>query len=208
MANDVSKDTSPKSEDTTLEDIYLWRRKKLAFSVLLVSTATWVLINIYGFSSITIVSWAAMAIVSMGFLWGSLLRLLSKVEPDLSGLEVSDEFVAEMARSCRKLMEEMVGWMFTVGAESEWFVFAKTILGFWILSRIGNLLDFHTFLFIGLVIGLTVPKLWEKHGDRLQKLSRNLKDRSNEAYDNSREKILKMKNKLQHGIEDKVKKAE
>ncbi|KAG2259155.1 hypothetical protein Bca52824_078449 [Brassica carinata] len=195
-------------EDTTLEDIYLWRRKKLAFSVLLVSTATWVLINIYGFNSITIVSWAAMAIVSMVFLWGSLLRLLSKVEPDLSGLEVSDEFVAERARSCRKLMEEMVRWMFTVGVESEWFVFAKTILGVWILSRIGNLLDFHTFLFIGLVIGLTLPKLWEKHGDRLQKLSRNLKDRSNEAYNNSREKILKMKKKLQHGTEEKVKKAE
>ncbi|XP_013603914.1 PREDICTED: reticulon-like protein B13 isoform X3 [Brassica oleracea var. oleracea] len=206
MANDVSKNTSPKS-DTTLEDIYLWRRKKLAFSVLLVSTATWVLINIYGFSSITIVSWAAMAIVSMVFLWGSLLRL-SKVEPDLSGLEVSDEFVAETARSCRKLMEEIVRWMFTVGVESEWFVFAKTILGVWILSRIGNLLDFHTFLFIGLVIGLTLPKLWEKHGDRLQKLSRNLKDRSNEAYNNSREKILKMKKKLQHGTEEKVKKAE
>ncbi|XP_056842855.1 reticulon-like protein B13 isoform X2 [Raphanus sativus] len=206
MANDVTKDTSPKSD--TLEDIYLWRRKKLAFSVLFVSTATWILINIYGFSSITIVSWAAMAIVSIVFLWGSLLRLLSKVEPDLSGLEVSDEFVAETVGSCRKLMEEMVRWMFRVGAESEWFVFAGTILGFWILSRIGNLLDFHTFLFIGLVIGLTVPKLWEKNGDRLQKLSKNLKDRSNEAYDNCREKILKMKNKLQHGTEEKVKKAE
>lgn len=116
MANDVTKDTSPKSGksnslrnimletrkhslirsesfrqilissllwfmnyiEDTLEDIYLWRRKKLAFSVLFVSTATWILINIYGFSSITIVSWAAMAIVSIVFLWGSLLRLLSK----------------------------------------------------------------------------------------------------------------------------------
>lgn len=76
-------------------------------------------------------------------------QLSDRVEPDLSGLEVSDEFVAETVGSCRKLMEEMVRWMFRVGAESEWFVFAGTILGFWILSRIGNLLDFHTFLFIG-----------------------------------------------------------
>ncbi|CAH8367983.1 unnamed protein product [Eruca vesicaria subsp. sativa] len=200
MANDVTKDTSPKSEDV-LEDMYLWRRTKLAFSVLSVSTATWVLINIYGFSSITIVSWAAMAIVSMVFLWGTLLRLVSKVEPDLSGLEMSEEFVAETARSCRKLMEAMVRWMFRVGAESEWFVFARTILGFWILSKIGNLLDFHTFLLIGLVISLIVPKLWEKNGDRIQKLLRNLKDRSNEAYDNTREKIWKMK-------EERVKKTE
>lgn len=54
-----------------------------------------------------------------------------------------------MVRSCRKLMEETVRWMFRVGAESEWFVFARTVIGFWILSQIGNLLDFHTFLIIG-----------------------------------------------------------
>lgn len=71
-----------------------------------------------------------------------------------------------------------------------------------------NLSLFYSLVYVGLVIGLTVPKLWEKNGDRLQKLSNNLKDRSNEAYDNCREKILKMKNKLQRGTEEKVKKAE
>ncbi|ESQ46304.1 hypothetical protein EUTSA_v10000566mg [Eutrema salsugineum] len=206
MANDGTKDPPPKSD--IVEDIYLWRKKKLAFSVLSVSTVTWVLLSIYGFNSITIVSWTAIAIVSMVFLWGSLLRLLSKVEPELSGLEVSEEFVAETVRSCRKLMEEMVRWMFRVGAESEWFVFARTVLGFWILSRIGNLLDFHTFLFIGLVVGLTVPKLWEKNSDRIQKLLANLKERSKGAYDHTQEKILMMKNKLHHGTEEKVKKTE
>ncbi|KFK32722.1 hypothetical protein AALP_AA6G280300 [Arabis alpina] len=104
MANDVTKDPAPKSD--IVEDIYLWRRKKLAFSILSVSTATWVLLNIYGFNYITIVSWIAMAMISTVFLWGNLLRLLSKVEPDLSGLEVSEEFVVETVRSSQKLMEE------------------------------------------------------------------------------------------------------
>ncbi|CAA7033182.1 unnamed protein product [Microthlaspi erraticum] len=194
--------------EDVVEDIYLWRRKKLAFSILSLSTATWALLNIYGFSSVTIVSWTAIAIISLFFLWGNLLRLLSKVEPDLSGLEVSEEFVVETVRSFRKLMEEMVRWMFRVGAENEWFVFARTVLGLWVLSRIGNLLDFHTFLFIGLVIGLTLPKLWERNGDRIQSLSTNLKERSKGAYGNTREKILMMKNKLQHGTEEKVKKTQ
>lgn len=47
-------------------------------------------------------------------------------------------------------MEEMVGWMFMVGVESEWFVFVKIILGFWILLRIGNFFDFYIFFFIGM----------------------------------------------------------
>ncbi|KAL1212186.1 Reticulon-like protein B13 [Cardamine amara subsp. amara] len=206
MANNETKDPSP--ESGIVEDIYLWRRKKLAFSILFISTATWTLLNIYGFNSITIVSWIGIALVSLVFLWGSLLRLLSKVEPELSGLEVSEEFVVETVRSCRKLMEEMVRWMFRVGAESEWFVFARTVLGFSVLSRIGNILDLQTCLFIGLVIGLTIPKLWEKYGDRIQKLCANLKERSKGAYDITHEKILMMKNKLQHGREEKLKKTE
>ncbi|AEC07475.1 Reticulan like protein B13 [Arabidopsis thaliana] len=206
MANDVTKDPTPKSD--IVEDIYLWRRKKLAFSTLLVSTSTWILLSFYGFTTITIVSWIGIAVVSMIFLWGSLLRLLSKVEPELSGLEVSEEFVVETVRSCRMLMEEMVRWMFRVGAESEWFVFARTVLGFWILSRIGNLLDFHTCLFIGLVMGLTVPKLWEEYGDQIQKHLGSLKDKSKGAYNTTHEKILEMKNKLHHGTEEKVKKSE
>ncbi|EOA28548.1 hypothetical protein CARUB_v10024763mg [Capsella rubella] len=206
MSNDVTKDPSPKSD--IVEDVYLWRRKKLAFSILSVSTATWVLLNFYGFNSITIVSWIGIAVVSMVFLWGSLLRLLSKVEPELSGLEVSEEFVAETVRSCRMLMEETVRWMFRVGAESEWFVFARTILGLWILSRIGSLLDFHTFLFTGLVMGLTVPKLLEKYGDQINKQLANVKERSKGAYDTTHKKILMMKNKLQHGTAEKVKKSD
>ncbi|XP_010417108.1 PREDICTED: reticulon-like protein B13 [Camelina sativa] len=206
MANDVTKDPSPKSD--IVEDIYLWRRKKLAFSILTVSTSTWILLNFYGLNSITIVSWIGIAVVSMVFLWGSLLRLLSKVEPELSGLEVSEEFVTETVRSCRMLMEEIDRWMFRVGAESEWFVFARTVLGFWILSRIGKLLDFHTCLFIGLVMGLTVPKLWEKYGVQIHKQLGDVKERSKGVYGTTHEKILMMKNKLQYGTYDKVKKLE
>ncbi|CAN8287784.1 unnamed protein product [Cochlearia groenlandica] len=206
MPNDVTKDPSPKSD--IVEDIYLWRRKKLALSILFVSTATWIMLNVYGFSFITIASWTAMAVVSMFFLRGNLHRLLSKFEPELSGLEVSEEFVTETVRSCRKLMEEMIRWMFRVGAESEWFVFARSIFGVWVLSRVGSLLDFQTCLFIGLVMGLIAPKLWEENADRIQKLSSNVKERSRKAYDKTHEKILVVKHKLQHGKEVKVKKAE
>ncbi|WZY89546.1 hypothetical protein YC2023_046281 [Brassica napus] len=49
------------------------------------------------------------------------------------------------------------------------------------------------------------PKLWEKNGHRGQKFLTNFKDWSSETYDNTREKILRMKNKLQHRTEMKLK---
>lgn len=57
-------------------------------------------------------------------------------------------------------------------------------------------------------MGLTVPKLWDKYGDQIQKQLGSLKDKSKGAYNTTHEKILLMKNKLQHGREEKEKKSE
>lgn len=62
--------------------------------------------------------------------------------------------------------------------------------------------------FTGLVMGLTIPKLWEKYGDQIHKQLSNLKERSKGAYETTHEKILMFKNKLQHSTEEKVKKTE
>ncbi|XP_010531229.1 PREDICTED: reticulon-like protein B13 [Tarenaya hassleriana] len=207
MSDDVTEAPPPKSANT-VEDIILWRRKKLAFSILIVETATWVLLNVYGFNSMTIVSWAAIAAVALLFLWGNLLRLLHKGEPELSRLRVSEDFAAETASTCRELGEEAIRWMFSVSSEREWFVFARTVLGLWILSRVGNLLDFQTFLFIGSVMGLTVPVFWEKQKGRIKKISDRLKEKTREAYSVAREKIVTRKGKKASAEEKKEKKTE
>ncbi|KAE9466860.1 hypothetical protein C3L33_01205, partial [Rhododendron williamsianum] len=59
-------------------DVVLWRRKKLSISVLLVATAIWVLLDVYEFNFLTLISWAGMVVVTSAFLWGNILRLLNK----------------------------------------------------------------------------------------------------------------------------------
>jgi ABC-type Na+ efflux pump permease subunit len=58
--------------------VFLWRRKKLSLLVLLVSTATWVLLDVYQFNLITVASWAAMFAVTSLFLYGKIARFLRK----------------------------------------------------------------------------------------------------------------------------------
>ena len=59
-------------------DILLWRRKKMSVMVFFISTATWVLMEVYQFNSITIVCWVGMAVVTSLFIWGNMCRLLGK----------------------------------------------------------------------------------------------------------------------------------
>ena len=61
-----------------MRDIIHWRHKKQSLVVLLVSTAIWVLLEVYQFNFLTVLSWLAMFIVISFFLWANLLRLFGK----------------------------------------------------------------------------------------------------------------------------------
>lgn len=72
--------------------------------------------------------------------------------PNLLGkLEVIEETALEMGNTVREWIEGGIRWMFRVAAEREWFVFAGTAAGLWLLSRVGRYLDLLTFLYTGKV---------------------------------------------------------
>ncbi|KAM3757179.1 hypothetical protein ACB098_02G168800 [Castanea mollissima] len=78
-------------------DIFLWKRKEQSMVVLLISTATWVLLEVYQFSFLTVISWAAM--------------LVGKDVTDMSWLEISEESTIEMVNGIRAWIEEGIRWI-------------------------------------------------------------------------------------------------
>lgn len=137
-------------------DVFLWRIKNLSFTLLLVSTAIWVMLEVYQFNFLTVAS-LAMSIVSFTFLSGNIMRLLAKEPPKLSGLEISETSTLEVANSFRGVVEELIRWMFHVSVEKEWFVYVPVIAGLLVLSYVATFSDLLTLLYTGIVMGMTVP---------------------------------------------------
>ncbi|KAA8531758.1 hypothetical protein F0562_006525 [Nyssa sinensis] len=191
-----------------VKDIFLWRGKKLSIAVLSVSTAIWVLLEVYQFNFITVASWLAMFTVAFTFLWANIRRLLNKDPPDMSGLEITEESAMEMANSLRAWCEEGVRWMFRVAAEREWFVFAKTVAGLLFLSSLGSFSDLLTLLYIGIVVGMTVPVIYVKYEDKIKGHGERLRVHCERFYSMIDEKVFrKLKNKVV-GDEKKEEKIE
>lgn len=69
--------------------------------------------------------------------------------PEVSGLEISEQWAFEMANMIRAWMEEGIRWMFRVSAEREWYVFAGTVAGLGLLSYVGTLTDLLTLIYTG-----------------------------------------------------------
>ncbi|POO02728.1 Reticulon [Trema orientale] len=189
MSSTSSQSSVPTSG--TMRDIFLWRKKKLSLLLLLVSTATWVLLQVYQFNLVTLLSWVAMFIVVSLFLWGNLLRLLGKEPPDLSRVEITEESALRLAMTLRTWTEEAIRWMFRVGAESDWLTFALTVGGLWLLSQVGNYFDFLTLLYLGIVMGMTVPVIYVKYEDNIKRLREGVRRQLKRYYDKFDEKVIK-----------------
>ncbi|KAK9231153.1 hypothetical protein WN943_021385 [Citrus x changshan-huyou] len=172
-------------------DVFLWRRKNLSFTLLLVSTAIWVLLEVYQFNFLTVASWLAMSIVSFTFLSGNIMRLLGKEPPKLSGLEISEKSALEVANSCRGVVEEFTRWMFHVSVEKQWFVFAQAVAGLLVLSYVATFSDLLTLLYTGIVMGMTVPVIDEKYGDKIKRCGETAKVKSRRFYEEVDEKVIK-----------------
>ncbi|CAL9026847.1 unnamed protein product [Prunus brigantina] len=192
----------------TLSDIILWRKKRQSLLTLLTATATWVLLQVYQFNFLTLISYLAIFIVASLFLSGNLLRLLGKAPPDLSRVGISEKSASEMGNTVRAWVEEGIRWMFWVAAQREWFVFVGTVSGLLLVSRVATSVDLLTLLYIGIVTGMTVPAMYVKYQDKIERGEEKLKAQLKRYYDMFDEKVIK---KIQNKVtvrEEKEKKVE
>lgn len=61
-----------------VNDIALWKRKKISGSLLASSTATWLLQQVYEYNFLTIVSWVAIFAITALFIWRYVNRFLDR----------------------------------------------------------------------------------------------------------------------------------
>ncbi|KVH92585.1 reticulon-like protein B13 [Cynara cardunculus var. scolymus] len=200
------------NDNYSVKDVIMWRRKRMSVGVLTTATVLWVVMEVYRFNFITVASWIAIFLLSSLFAWANIFKLIYKEEPNMSGLGISENTATRIANRIREFSEEATRWMFKVGAESEWYVFAATIAGLWLLSVIGSSTDLLTLLYIGTVVGMIVPPIWVKYDYKIREYGKRLQMQSKRFYSTIDAKVLrKLKNEVEINpprTEEKEKKEE
>ncbi|XP_022773962.1 reticulon-like protein B13 [Durio zibethinus] len=154
-----------------VNDVALWKRKKLSGSLLFSSTATWLLQQVYEYNFLTIASWVVIFIVTSLFIWRYVNRYLGQQEATKSRLEsIREQVVMETANACWELTDKLIRLLFHVtDVEREWFVFPQTVAFLLIFSYVGSFFDLPTLCRV-VMMGTTIPVTVAKHGDRIKPL--------------------------------------
>ncbi|GAB4848940.1 hypothetical protein Ancab_003752 [Ancistrocladus abbreviatus] len=183
--------SSPAMQDV-VRDIILWKRWKFSATILLIATTIWALLEIYQFKFVTVASWAAMAMLAFLFLYSNVLRLLHKEVPaDVSRWEMTEEAAEKVANNGSRAVEESIRWMFRVSYEREWYVFGGVVAALLLLAYVAHFFDLPTLLYIGTLMGMTLPVLYLKHQDKISNYGERMRVQSRRLYDTIDDKLLK-----------------
>ncbi|XP_068654533.1 reticulon-like protein B11 [Aristolochia californica] len=150
-------------------DVLLWKRPTVSFSVLLCVSIVWFLFERAGYSFLSLVANVILSLVAILFFWGKSAALLNRPLPPLPNLEVSEDSIEKISSATRTWINRVLEINHDIAVERNLKRFLEVIISLWLVSFIGSLFSFLTLVYTGVVLALTVPGLYDKYQDRVDK---------------------------------------
>lgn len=148
-------------------DVLLWKKWSGGVVLLVSATAMWFLFEWAGYNILSFVSNVLLLLIVILFFWAKSASLLNRPLPPLPDLEVSEESVVKAAESIRVHINQglAVAREITIGRNVK--VLVQVVFGLWVISYAGSFFNFLTLLYIGILLSLSVPLLYDTYQDKI-----------------------------------------
>ncbi|PUZ49433.1 hypothetical protein GQ55_7G325500 [Panicum hallii var. hallii] len=148
-------------------DVLLWRRRNASAAAVAGATAVWFVFERAGYSLPSVLANALLLLVAILFFWAKSASLLNRPLPPLPNLEVSDVVVEKAADRALVWINRVLAVGQDIAIKRDRKIFIRVILILWVVSYVGMLFNFLTLIYIGVMLSLLVPPLYEKHQDHV-----------------------------------------
>ncbi|KAL6987724.1 hypothetical protein U1Q18_013472 [Sarracenia purpurea var. burkii] len=150
-------------------DVMLWRSKNLTVGILVTTLAAWLVFEKSGYTLLSLVSSVLLLLLVILFLWAKSASILNRPPPPLPDLYLSEEVVNDMVAFFRGRINALLSASKDIALGKDTVMFLKVAAYLGLISVIGSLTDFLTLGYTSLVIVLTIPALYEKHEDYIDR---------------------------------------
>ncbi|KAF9600251.1 hypothetical protein IFM89_005075 [Coptis chinensis] len=148
-------------------DVMLWKNYKATGLILLGSTSMWFLFERAGYSLLSLFSNALLLLVVIMFFWAKSASLLNRPLPPLPNLEVSDALVEKVADVAVVRINRVLEVARDITFKGDVKLFFKVASGLFTVSYVGSLFNFFTLVYIGVLLSLSVPVMYDKYQDQV-----------------------------------------
>ncbi|CAK8533491.1 unnamed protein product [Lathyrus sativus] len=180
-----------------VSDVLLWKRWQVSFAAIVVSTIAWLLLEWTDLPFLTICSDVLLLLIVLLFLHSNYAALRNRQPPSLPELVVSEEMVSNVAASFRVKINNVLLIAHDITIGKDFRVFFKVVICLWLLSVIGSIFSFFTLAYIGTLMMITLPALYRKYGDYVDKCCGVINHQFSKHYRIVDENVF---NRLPHNI--------
>ncbi|KAE8667441.1 Reticulon-like protein B10 [Hibiscus syriacus] len=153
-------------------DVLLWRKWCGGVVILASATAFWCLFEFAGYSIVSFVANVLLLLVVILFSWAKSASLLNRPLPPLPNLEISERSAVKIAKELQVWVNYALSIAHDITLDRNFKLFLKIAVVLWFVSYIGSFFNFLTFVYIGIVLSLSVPMLYDKYQHHIdEKLS-------------------------------------
>ncbi|KAJ0979211.1 hypothetical protein J5N97_014685 [Dioscorea zingiberensis] len=150
-------------------DVILWKRRRISFGTIVVATVAWLIFEKSGLSFLTIASDVFLILIVIRFAQANSAGFLNKQVEPLPELVLSEEMVNNAAASFRVKVNNMLLMAHDITLGKDFRLFFKVVVFLWLLSVIGGLFSFFTLAYIGTIMSVTLPALYNKYEEHVDR---------------------------------------
>nr|XP_043632725.1 reticulon-like protein B16 [Erigeron canadensis] len=144
-------------------DVLLWKRQRVSLGIIIVATVAWLILERSGLSFLTICSNVLLFLIVLRFLHANYASIRNKPIQTLPELILSEEMVNYAAASFRIKVNYLLLMAHDITLGKDFRLFFMVVGFLWILSVLGSLISFFTLAYIGTILSVTLPALYNRY---------------------------------------------
>lgn len=152
-------------------DVILWKRRHVSFGIIVVATVAWLLFERSGLSVLSISTDVFLVLVVLQFLRANYAASKHKHLQALPELVLSEEMVNNAAASFRVKINYALLVAHDITLGKDFILFFKVVICLWLLSAIGSVLSSFTLAYIGTILSITIPALYNRYQDHVDRFA-------------------------------------
>ncbi|KAI7749291.1 hypothetical protein M8C21_023626, partial [Ambrosia artemisiifolia] len=168
---EASEDRYDLLESDFAADVLLWKRQRISWGIIVVATVAWLIIERSGLSFLTICSDVLLFLIVLRFLHANYASLRDRQIQTLPELVLSEEMVNYAAASFRTKVNYLLLMAHDITLGKDFRLFFMVVGFLWLLSVLGSLISFFTLAYIGTILSVTLPALYNKYEAQVDRVA-------------------------------------
>ncbi|CAH9098284.1 unnamed protein product [Cuscuta europaea] len=148
-------------------EVATWRQLRTLFGMIVVATVAWVLFEHSGLPFLSLCSDVFLILTILLFLRANFAAFRKKQLQTLPELVLTEEMVNNAAASFRAKVNYMLLMAHDITLGKDFILFFKAVIFLWLLSAVGTMVSFFTIAYIGSIIFIVFPALYNRFEDHI-----------------------------------------